>query len=533
MEENRLKHKKYLLALGLIALLVVVSLGVALNPGGRAWLVRTWQSIVGNRQKAGSFSELFPPEGQLTTQALTVDGHVYRLKISADKKQLVPLPGESANFDIQLMEGGRTLSSLPSPLAKNAKAQSPTLQVKITGVANIYENDADHPPVSTTRLPGAGAYIYSPQATDRFSYPYKKDTLEATLDFGSGSAQINYLYGGGKIKDRITLQATAIFYDGQIKQGAELPFADEKIIATSKKIPPPQYLKKDVCYQVAFAPARVDTEKEVNVKLTVKSIDSKTGRVDTNPYQRVRIELWPMRAFYAFSEARFEEAGKFLTASRLAIPASLGGTTLGGYSYDPETGERISPALGHPNTDNPGILSSIYWYLVEGANSFTAKTSTEADKKTLTWLDQQIINYQEDYLSNVYTEKQMADYLASMELLPTHINYAELDLVDGIGEVYFRYSGNVGAVPYVTFVISPVDFMSLNAGKFPYCDSDDEYWSGYYLPANNHRNDSNFCMVRRMKTSQPQALYKSWMLEDDFKKLQRQIQTVTYLPVDR
>lgn len=528
--EDQKQRKKYLLIWGSIVTLLALILG--LTPAGRTWLTQAWRTLFSGQSSTGSFSELFPADGVLATRTLTVDGHTYRLKISTDKKQLTPLPGESANFDIQLTEDKQILSELPSTLTEHSKAKSPVLQLEITGVANLYNNGADNPPVSVTRPSSPATHIYSPQATDIYRYLYKSDTLTATLDFSSGSAEFGYVYGGGKTADQIKIQATAVFYDGEIKQGAELPFADEKIIATTNQVPSPQYQKGDIYYQASFAPAKVNPQKEINVKLTIKSVDAKTGQINTNPYQRVRVELWPMRAFYAFKEARFEEAGKFLAASIINIPIEGGGGTSGWHTYDDKTGERLSGTIGSPNTDNPSIIRSIYWYLIEGDNSLTANTSTEVEQKTLTWVEQQIINYQKAYLNKVYDEKQMADYLSSMELLPTHVNYAELDLVDGVGEVYFRYSGNVGAIPYVTFTISPENFFGSAGGKIPYCDSDGEWYSSL-LPAGNHRYEDDFCIPKPPTTTAAKVLYGDWLTEAGFKQLQQKIQTITYLPIDR
>lgn len=527
MEENRQRHKKYLSIFGLIAILLMVGFGTALNPGGRAWLAQTWQTLRSNQQSAGSFSELFPPEGTLTTKNLTVDGHTYRLKITADKKQLLPLPGEDISFNVQLVEGNRSFTALPQTLAKNSKAKSPELQVKITGVANIYGNET-YQPVSTYRLPGAATHIYSPQATSRYSYPYKKDTLEATLDFSSGNAEVGYVYGGGNTTDKLKFQATAIFYDGETTQGVEIPFMDDKVIATSNKIPDTQYAKGDFYYQVSFEPNKIASKKETYLHVTVKAIDSRTGRLYDNPYQRVRIEVWPLRAFYAFGEARFEETGRFLAAPNIQLTISSDSSL---WYIDEKKAEALFAGI---NTLNPSIRSSIFWHLTEGQNTYVVPSEQRSDvSPTISWVDQQILDFQKNYLDKVYTPAQVQDYIASMSLSDKHVNFAEFDLVNGVGEVYFRYSGNIGAIPYLTFVVSPIDFMKIAGGVIKQCDGT-EYRTGMLLPKGNHRQDDpEFCLLPAPRTAGAKALYGDWMTAADFKKLQQQIQTITYLPVDR
>lgn len=522
------KRKKYLWLLLLLILLSGTTLGVAINPDARAWVVRTWQTLRGNRQQSsGSFSELFPPEGQLTTKTLTVDGHIYRLKIMADKKQLLPLPGEGINFDVQLVEGSRGFTMLPQTLTQNNQAKPPELRIKISGVANIYGDDI-YQPVSTYRLPGVATHIYSPQATDRYRYPFKKDTLEATLDFSSGNAEVGYVYGGGNTSDKIKLQAIAVFYDGEATVGTEVPFTDETKIATTNKVPAPQYAKGDFYYQVNFEPTKLSPKKETYLRIVVKAMNSRTGKPYESPYQRVRLEVWPLRAFYAFGEARFEETGRFLAAPNLQLSLSSDSSL---WYIDEKKAETIFAGV---NTLNPKIRGSIFWYLTEGQNSYTVPEEQRSDvSPRISWLDQQILDFQQNYLDKVYTPDKVRDYIASMSLADKHTNFAEFDLINGVGEVFFRYSGNIGAIPYLTFVVSPINFMKINGGVIKLCDGE-ENRTGMLLPKGNHRqDDAGFCLVKWPATPGPKMLYGEWMPEADFAKLQQQIQTVAYLPVDR
>lgn len=530
---NPTKSKWIKIGLGVLGGLVILLIAaIKLSPN--SWLGQSWQQLSQRSGADNRFAQLFPADDTTPTQTLTVNGHQYGLTISSDQSKLLPLPGTSASFIIQLTDRGRAVKTMPTDLLPKARAgESAELQLKLSGVANIYPtNTANFMPARQEQSPYPMTHIYSPQVTDRYRYAYKSTELTATLSFNQPKIEVGYVYGGGKIADHLTIEAAALFYQGAISQTARLAFADESTIATSSSVPQPQYRKGDFYYQVEFSPARVNSKKETYVTLSIKSINTQTGRINTTPYQRVRLEVWPMRAFYALKEARFEEAGKFLVAKRLEIAPSASGSIVPGTSYDRETGERITGWLSM-NTANPKIMNSIIWYLVKGDNSLVVDETVTAPKKTLTWLDQQILEYQKNYLSGVYSEKQMADYLASMELLPQHVNYAEMDLVDGVGEIYFRYSGNIGAIPYATFVVSPINFASLSIGRTTYCDDGSEYWAGMYLPAGNNRSDQSFCMIRPPQTAGSKALYQTWMSEADFQEFQSQILTSAYLPIDR
>lgn len=155
------------------------------------------------------------------------------------------------------------------------------------------------------------SYAYSAQALKDWQYDYKNQTDKITgnLTFDRGYAQFSYLYGDaapGAVVDfhiEVLLRGQPIVIDHPIKftqrpnwstkvyrQSAEGIYYDVTLTPFLRKV---RYFPTEDGMAVdAEAGVRTRIEKAVKVKITARS--SVTGKIETNPFQRVKLSVLPL-----------------------------------------------------------------------------------------------------------------------------------------------------------------------------------------------------------------------------------------------
>jgi len=154
------------------------------------------------------------------------------------------------------------------------------------------------------------SYAYSAQALKDWQYDYKNQTdkMTGSLTFDRGFAQFSYLYGDaapGKVVDfklEILLSGQPIVVEHPIKF-TQRPNWSTKVYRKSVEgiyydVTLTPYLRK-----VRYSPTKngmyidggaVSTRIEKAVRVKVIARNSRTGKIETNPFQRVKLSVLPL-----------------------------------------------------------------------------------------------------------------------------------------------------------------------------------------------------------------------------------------------
>lgn len=155
------------------------------------------------------------------------------------------------------------------------------------------------------------SYAYSAQALKDWQYDYKNQTdkITGSLTFDRGYAQFGYLYGDaapGAVVDfriEVLLKGQPIVVEHPVKfnqqpnwstkvyrQSAEGIYYDVTLTPFLRKVK--YFPTKDGVAVDVNAGVQTRIEKAVRVKITARN--SRTGKIETNPFQRVKLSVLPL-----------------------------------------------------------------------------------------------------------------------------------------------------------------------------------------------------------------------------------------------
>ena len=299
----------------------------------------TDQNVTGSSDVSGVITRENPPKHEYpgeyllggqpdkTVKSYKYSGHEYSLRITLDQPSISPMIGASVTGRVELLQDGQPVREVPEGL----------WGYRFTGGLGF---SGDTPPsvqLSTVLRPKVGKLsrvigasvssdhgaeqkyttsLYSPQAGQTVTRNGKTTTISG-LDLSSGSAEFTYTYGGGREIPYIQFEASTVlnaWYAG-MSTNHGIYFEDQ--LQGSVTTPQLAYVGKgDLYYDVKVTPQPVKATDKVSqqvLKIEVTSRDTKTGQINTNPYQAVDISLVPVRSTF---DARSVSAGGGLNVKK-------------------------------------------------------------------------------------------------------------------------------------------------------------------------------------------------------------------------
>jgi hypothetical protein len=173
-------------------------------------------------------------------------------------------------------------------------------------------------------------YAYSAQATKDWQYDYKNQTdkITGTLSFDRGYAKFGYLYGDARTGATVDFHLEIslggkpfvidqpIIFDQPLKwntrvynQSSAGIYYDVELVPYLRKVKFQVLDERDASGQIkrdAYVGTRI--EKAVRVKITARN--SLTGKVETNPFQRVKLKVLPLFLVNDQAKAAIEFPGQ-------------------------------------------------------------------------------------------------------------------------------------------------------------------------------------------------------------------------------
>lgn len=300
--------------------------------------------VVGSSDVGGILDRPNPPEHEYEGEVLQggepdnraekyqFNSRTYELQITFDESYLSPALGSSIKGRVQLLEDGNPVRSVPeglwSPFYQGGgfyHTGGAVPYVHLTAMNLDSEGRSTGNPISYYQ-PDLDNYIYSPQAGVNIEHNRRQITVPG-LDLSQGSAEFEFFYGGGRTRPYVQFKAeTALGVGKYIKTLGGVYFEDQK--ESRVAIPNLDTVNKgDFYYDVKLSaglagdgtydgtfPLRALSEgKESVVKIEITSRDARTGRINTNIYQRVDIFVYPANRLFNlnYKKVRTTESGSF------------------------------------------------------------------------------------------------------------------------------------------------------------------------------------------------------------------------------
>jgi len=226
-------------------------------------------------------------------------GHEYALRVSFEKPYISPVPGSSIKGEIQLLMDGRPIINIPRDSSGNLNLKLPQIAVHIDGVGIqskiSYLGQSNNIVVSSTHNPFPITQIYSPQADPLPNVTMIGSRLQgykaSYIDLSRGKAEIELFYFGERTAPYISLRFNDRF--SSMATTKILCFEDQ----ANPRVSSPKIdtqAKGEFYYDVSVVPASLQSGHQQDIKISIVARNSRTGRVDTNPYQRVNIWAYPL-----------------------------------------------------------------------------------------------------------------------------------------------------------------------------------------------------------------------------------------------
>lgn len=234
------------------------------------------------------------------TVEITRDG-VSLAELTAD-----PMGRTGVNFtNVSYVDSYRIPEALmeAAGVTNSTRNFDPKINLVITPAQTIaYDNEKDR------RLM---TYAYSPQATKTWTYDYKDQTdkISGVLTFTRGYVNFGYVYGDAQPGAKVNFRMEVTLGGAPIVIERDVQFKRAPNWSTNVY----QRVSGDVRYKVDLIPflrkvryfgrsdsglikgdEGVQTRIEKAIRVKVTAYNTRTGKIDTNPYQRVKLTAIPL-----------------------------------------------------------------------------------------------------------------------------------------------------------------------------------------------------------------------------------------------
>ncbi|RLC37706.1 hypothetical protein DRH29_01295 [candidate division Kazan bacterium] len=299
--------------------------------------------------------------------------HTYELLVKFEKPIYHSIIKSSVRAEIYLLEDGQPVSEIPEEFGSDLSPVHLNITPIESSAINREANSNDWKMMT---------YLRSPQAQSEWKFDYLNgtDTLSGTLglaakytpvynvyrrEFTNGYAEFEYIYGNAMNVPDVLFEIEAVFLGGFGKIERIIRFdppplpnelVDAKVISAGdfyydvEIIPTWQNTTYNLYYtfteleksKMWFEKKNLDEYYDQLVrnipervlKIKIISRDKATGEINTNPYQRVKVEMVPLFYVDAEDDTHFEFPGRLVgqySRSVTAMPdyaADLGFTGL-------------------------------------------------------------------------------------------------------------------------------------------------------------------------------------------------------------